>query len=150
MVSRLFLSPMFAIPVGGAHAGARLNEDVMTETSTIESLLGQWVDAFNAHDLDRHMELYTEDATLFGSVDQLQVGREAIREYFGKRGPGVRVKAYPMPQVREVGPDVTVTAGHVEFADGDEPMPYRVTWVLVRRDGNWRIAQHHGSPRRGA
>ena len=31
------------------------------------------------------MALYTEDATLFGSVDELQVGRSAIRDYFGKR-----------------------------------------------------------------
>ena len=42
---------------------------------------------------------------------------------------------------------VAVTAGHVDFADGDQPMPYRVTWVLAKRDGNWQIAQHHGSPR---
>ena len=52
-----------------------------------------------------------------------------------------------MPQVRDVGGDVKVTAGFVEFADGDTPSPYRMTWVLVRRDGNWRITQHHGSPR---
>ena len=55
-----------------------------------------------------------------------------------------------MPQVRDVGGDVKVTAGFVEFADGDTPIPYRMTWVLVRRDGNWRITQHHGSPRREA
>jgi hypothetical protein len=96
------------------------------------------------------MRLYLENATLFGSVDALQIGRDRIRDYFGKRGPGVRVKAYPMPRVAEIAPDVCATAGHVDFADGDELIPYRMTWVLVRRDGNWRIAQHHGSPRRGA
>ena len=46
-------------------------------------------------------------------------------------------------------PAVAVIAGHVDFADGDEPMPYRMTWVLARQNGNWRIMQHHGSPRRG-
>lgn len=122
----------------------------MTATPTVESLLAQWIEAFNSHDLDSHMELYTEDATLFGSVDQLQVGRDAIRGYFGGRGPNVRVKSYPMPQVRQIAADVVVTAGHVDFADGEKPSPYRMTWVLVRRDGNWRITQHHGSPRRGA
>ena len=44
-------------------------------TPTIETLLAEWIAAFNSHDLDAHMELYTEDATLFGSVDELQVGR---------------------------------------------------------------------------
>jgi uncharacterized protein (TIGR02246 family) len=122
----------------------------MSATPTVESLHAQWVAAFNAHDLDRHMALYYEDAMLFGAVDELQDGREAIRAYFGGRGPGVRVKSYPMPKVREVSADVAITAGHVDFADGDKPDPYRMTWVLVRRDGNWRIAQHHGSPRRGS
>lgn len=121
----------------------------MTETPTIESLIDQWVDAFNAHDLDRHMALYRPDAMLFGAVDALQEGREAIRSYFANRGPGVRVKSYPPPVVRQTGEDHAVTAGHVEFADGDQPMPYRLTWGLVRTDGNWRIAQHHGSPRHG-
>ena len=122
----------------------------MTETPTVESLRLQWIEAFNSHDLDRHMELYTEDATLFGSVDELQVGRRAIRDYFAKRPPSVHVKAYPMPHVRELEANVAVTAGFVEFADGDTPSPYRMTWVLARRGGNWRITQHHGSPRRGA
>lgn len=121
----------------------------MTDTPSVEALLAEWIAAFNAHDLDRHMKLYTEDAILFGSVDELQKGRESIRKYFGARPPTIRVKAYPMPEVREIAPDVLVTAAHVDFADGETPSPYRLTWVLVRKDRNWRIAQHHGSPRFG-
>lgn len=122
----------------------------MTATPTVESLHAQWVEAFNSHDLDRYMELYTEDAVLFGSVDELQDGRAAIRSYFGKRPPGIRVKSYPLPRARQAAADVMITAGHVDFADGGQLIPYRMTWVLVRRNGNWRIAQHHGSPRRGS
>ena len=122
----------------------------MIKTPTVESLHAAWVEAFNSHDLDRHMELYMEDAMLFGAVDELQDGRNAIRQYFGKRPAGMRVKSYPMPLVRQIAAEVAITAGHVDFADGDEISPYRMTWVLVRRDTNWRIAQHHGSPRRGA
>jgi uncharacterized protein (TIGR02246 family) len=121
----------------------------MAATPTVESLLAQWIEAFNAHDLDRHAALYTEDAVLFGSIDALQLGRDAVRAYFGRRPPSVRVKAYPTPRVAHLAPDVVATAGHVDFADGDTPVPYRMTWVLVRHDGNWIIAQHHGSPRRG-
>ena len=121
----------------------------MTATPTPEALLAEWIAAFNAHDLDRHMQLYTEDAMLFGAVDELKLGRANVRSYFGGRGPGVRVKSYPMPEVREITPDIVVTGGHVDFADGDTPSPYRMTWLLVKKDGNWRIAQHHGSPRFG-
>ena len=118
-------------------------------TPTVEDLLAQWIEAFDRHDLDRHMALYTEDATLFGSVDELKVGRDAIRAYFAGRAPDVRVKSYPMPQVRMLTADVAVTAGFVDFAEGDTPSPYRMTWVLVRQHGDWKITQHHGSPRRG-
>jgi uncharacterized protein (TIGR02246 family) len=121
----------------------------MTDTPTVESLHAAWVAAFNSHDLDRHMACYTTDATLFGSVDDLQIGIDAIRAYFSKVPDQVWVKAYKMPRVSQISPEVAVTAGHVDFANGEEPMPYRMTWVLVRQNGNWRIAQHHGSPRRG-
>ncbi len=116
----------------------------------IAALHAAWVRAFNSRDLDAHMALYAEDATLFGSVDALQHGRDGIRVYFAGRPPGVHVAAYPMPAVQFVAPDVAVTTGHVEFADGATPMPYRMTWVLVRREGAWRIVHHHGSPRIGA
>lgn len=121
----------------------------MPDTPTIDSLIAQWVEAFNAHDLDRHMALYTPDAVLFGSVDVLHEGRDAIRGYFGNRPADVRVESYPAPVVRNLGADVAITAGHVVFAAGAKPMPYRVTWALVRQNGNWMIAQHHGSPQRG-
>ena len=121
----------------------------MSDTPTVEALLQSWIDAFNSHDLDKHMALYHEDAILFGSVDELQIGREAIRTYFAKRPPGMQVKRYPMPLVRDVAPGVKVTAGHVDFGDGGSLSPYRMTWALVKTDGNWRIAQHHGSPRFG-
>ena len=121
----------------------------MTDTPTIDSLIAEWTEAFNAHDLDRHMALYTPDAMLFGSVDELQDGREAIAAYFGNRPPGVRVALYGPPLVRQISDDAAVTAAHVDFANGEEPMPYRLSWTLIRQDGNWRIAQHHGSPRHG-
>ena len=121
----------------------------VAETLTVERLLEQWIAAFNSHDLDAHMALYLEDATLFGAVDELKVGRNAIRAYFGGRGSAMRVAAYPLPRTRMLTPDIAITSGHVDFADGDKINPYRMTWVLVKRDGNWRIAQHHGSPRKG-
>ena len=120
----------------------------MAQTPTVESLHQQWIEAFNAHDLDRHMALYMPDALLFGAVDELQVGRPAIRDYFAKRSPHMRVSRYVMPKVSMLAADVAATAVHVDFADDADDMPYRMTWALVRQDGNWRIAQHHGSPRR--
>ena len=119
----------------------------MTDLGTLENFHKRWIEVFNSHDLDAHAALYTEDAMLFGSVPELIIGRAAIRAYFGGRGPKVHVAHYPFPRVTMIADDVAVTATHVDFADGDQPMPYRVTWMLVKRDGAWKIAQHHGSPR---
>lgn len=116
-------------------------------TPTIEDLHAQWIAAFNAHDLDQHVALYIEDAMLFGAEPDLKIGRNGIRAYFGNRGPNVRVANYPFPQIVMIRDDIAATAAYVDFADGDEPMPYRVTWLLVKRNGDWKIAQHHGSPR---
>ena len=44
----------------------------MSETPSIDSLLEQWIAAFNSRDLDAHMALYEPDAVLFGSVDELR------------------------------------------------------------------------------
>jgi uncharacterized protein (TIGR02246 family) len=119
----------------------------MPHTPTIEALHATWIEVFNSRDLDRHAALYTEDAMMFGAIPDLVLGRAGIRGYFAGRGPGVHVRHYPLPHIVQLAPDFAATAAHVEFADGETPMPYRVTWMLVRRGGNWRIAQHHGSPR---
>jgi ketosteroid isomerase-like protein len=119
----------------------------MRAISTIETLLATWVEAFNNHDLDLHAGLYLEDAMLFGSIPALVIGRQAIREYFSRRGPNVCVRHYPFPHILQLSEGIVATAAHVDFADGDNLVPYRVTWMLVQRGGNWHIAQHHGSPR---
>ena len=119
----------------------------MADTPTIEALHKRWIEVFNSHDLDAHVALYTEDAMMFGAIPELVIGRDAIKTYFGGRGPKVHVAKYPFPRVVMLRDDVAATATHVDFADGDTPMPYRLTWMLIKQDGNWRIAQHHGSPR---
>lgn len=118
------------------------------KTPTLDSLLGHWVAAFNSHDLDQHVSLYTEDAMLFGSTEELYRGHEGVRRYFGGLPANATVRSYPPPVVLHLGDGIALTAGYVDFADGEILLPYRMTWTLVRKDGDWRIVQHHGSPRR--
>jgi uncharacterized protein (TIGR02246 family) len=119
----------------------------MPETPTIEALHAAWVDAFNRHDLEAHGALYTADAMMFGSTPDLVLGREGVRAYFAKRPPGMQVRNYPLPRISQLTPESAATAAYVDFADGDKVFPFRITWMLVKRNGNWLIAQHHGSPR---
>jgi uncharacterized protein (TIGR02246 family) len=119
----------------------------MTRTPTIEALRAAWIEAFNNRDLETHARLYTADATLFGSRAALSIGRAAIRDYFARLGEGVRVKRYHDPHIVKLGADIAAASGYVDFADGETPSPYRMTWMLVKHEGDWLIAQHHGSPR---
>jgi len=120
----------------------------MTEAQSIENLIAHWFDAFNAHDLDTHVQLYTDDAMLFGSDDALHRGHAGVRGYFGGLPADACVRSFPTPVIIHLSPDTAVLAGYVDFADGDELLPYRLTWALVRQSGHWKIAQHHGSPRK--
>ena len=122
-------------------------EGCIAPTPTIEALIAAWVEAFNARDLNAHVALYTHDATLFGSRPVLSIGREAIRAYFAALGPEVRAERFHEPQVIHPTPQTAAIAAFVDFVDGVVPSPYRMTWMAVQRDGEWRIAQHHGSPR---
>jgi ketosteroid isomerase-like protein len=102
---------------------------------------------FNSHDLARHVQLYTADALLFGSDDELYRGHAGVRSYFAKLSDNAGVRNYAAPVAVTLDPDLVVTAAYVDFFEGDTLMPYRLTWTLIRREGNWKIAQHHGSPR---
>ena len=62
-----------------------------------------------------------------------------------KERPSGTYGTRPTPGVHRLAPDVAVTAGRVDFSDGVTVTPFRVTWVLQRRDGAWRIAHHRGS-----
>lgn len=117
-------------------------------TPTIESVHAQWIAAYNAHDLDHHVALYTQDATLFGGRPDLMIGHVGIRSYFSQFGNTDRVSRFPLPHIVMIRDDVAAAAGYVDFIDGNESVPYRMTWLLTKQDGNWKIAQHHGSPRR--
>lgn len=120
----------------------------MISTPTIESVHAQWVTAYNTHDLDLHVALYTEDATLFGGRPDLMFGHEGIRAYFSQFGEQDRVNAFPAPHVVMIRDDIAALSGYVDFFDNGQIVPYRMTWLLVKQNGDWKIAQHHGSPRR--
>lgn len=119
----------------------------MPHTPTPDKLREQWIDAYNSHDIDRHVHLYTADALLFGSDDELYRGHEGVRRYFGKQADNARVRHYATPTFVGLEENVVLTAAYVEFVEGEALMPYRLTWTLIRHNGNWKIAQHHGSPR---
>ncbi len=106
-----------------------------------------WSRAFHARDIDALAALYAPDALFFGSVPDLFCGRAGVRGYFASLRADIVLEEFSVPAVAQAGPDAIITAGYWRFRFGGEIRPYRLTWTLARRDGEWLIAAHHASPR---
>ncbi len=95
---------------------------------------------------------YTDDAVFFGGRPGLQQGSAGVRAYFESyAGTITRAKlTLRDQQVFRLAPDLILAQGFGEFALGfadgrSSDTVQRTTLVLVRRDGRWKILQHHFS-----
>lgn len=118
------------------------------------AIVEQWAAAFNAGDVDKIIARYTSDASVHGTTaPNLAVGTDSLRAYFTPAARArTQVKMDGNGTATALSPDHIVLAGFYEFsgtrADGQAfTAPARYTFVLVRRDGAWRIAHQHSSPR---
>ena len=125
------------LSISAAKAGP--NEDAVAVRAT-------WEQAFNSGNADKIATLYTKDAMMFGSTAQLFTGTDGVRTYFSKLPAGTKVKMGGQKAIAH-GPDLLFSSGFADFtlADGTV-LHYRLTLALVKVDGKWLVAQHHGSP----
>jgi uncharacterized protein (TIGR02246 family) len=115
------------------------------------AIVDQWSATYSANDRDALVKLYTPDALLLGTTDQVATrGTADIREYFVALDKGGRRNTIKERDVIVLGPEAVTVAGFYDFARKEqnyEPRPSRFTMVIVKRDGRWMIAHHHSSPR---
>ena len=125
------------LSISAAKAGP--NEDAV-------AVRAAWEQTFNSGDADKIAALYTKDAMMFGSTAQLFAGTDGVRTYFSKLPAGIKVKMGDQQAIAH-GPDLLFSSGFADFtlANGTV-LPYRLTLALVKVDGKWLVAQHHGSP----
>ncbi len=120
------------------------------DETAIRDVLDRMYLAWAAEDPDAIADVYLPDATVV-MPGVLRVGSDEVRAYFaaGFAGPLKGSRATDEPHsVRFAGPDaaIVVSEGGVLRADENSvPAARRVraTWVLARRDGQWRIAAYH-------
>ena len=115
------------------------------------AIVDQWSATYSANDRNALVKLYTPDAILLGTTDQVATrGTEEIREYFVALDKGGRKNTLKERDIIVLGPEAVVVTGFYDFARKEqnyEPRPSRFTMVVVKRDGVWMIAHHHSSPR---
>ena len=115
----------------------------------VAGLIEKWSAGFRRLDAEALASLYSNSVFFFGSKPLLYRGRQGVADYFNAlprwNSPSVRFDV----ATAQVNPDVINVAGTASFVvDADsEPLLVKITWVIVREDGEWRIASHHVSSR---
>jgi uncharacterized protein (TIGR02246 family) len=120
-----------------------------SETDDIASdIIARWSAGFGKLDADALAALYSRSAFFFGSNPTLYSGRDGVKAYFDglPRWAAPRVQ-FSEVRTERVNPDLVNMAAIASFfLDGDVPsLAVKITWVIAREDGDWKIACHHVS-----
>ena len=115
---------------------------------TVSAIMEKWAAGFNRLDASALASLYSKGAFFFGSNPHLYRGDAGVVSYFDAlprwNSPTVR---FADVATQQVGSDVINVAARASFfVDEDAaPLSVKLTWVIVREDGEWKIASHHVS-----
>lgn len=111
------------------------------------AITSKWAAAFARLDADTLSSLYSKNAFFFGSNPNLYRGREEVKAYFNQlprwRAPSVR---FSDVRTEASGDDLVNMAAIASFVFAqDDTLTVKITWVIVREDGDWKIVNHHVS-----
>ncbi|RQH16307.1 SgcJ/EcaC family oxidoreductase [Bradyrhizobium sp. RP6] len=120
-----------------------------TEADAIVSaVIAKWCAGFAKLDAAALSSLYAKDAFFFGSNPKLYRGRGGVADYFNGL-PRWREPSATFSEVNAVqaSPDLINMAAIIAFdLAGERPdLVVKMSWVLIREDGEWKIVNHHAS-----
>ena len=121
------------------------------EADTIVSaIIAKWYAGFATLDAAALSSLYSKNAFFFGSNPKLYRGRDRVADYFNGlprwRQPSV---VFSEVNAAQAGSDLINMAAIVSFdLAGERPeFSVKMSWVILREDGDWKIVNHHASSR---
>lgn len=115
-----------------------------------ERLISAWA----VHDAEAFSQLFAPDGTLIMSGVYVK-GRDKIRQYmedaYANHWKATTVKGKPI-DIKPLGSDAValLSEGGVMFPGETEyssKEAIRASWILIRSEGEWRIAVYHNAPR---
>jgi ketosteroid isomerase-like protein len=116
----------------------------------VSGIMAKWAAGFSRLDADKLSSLYSKHALFFGSNPKLYRGREGVAAYFNAL-PRWRSSAVEFTDVvaEQASPDLINVAATASFDvdHGATKLSVKITWVIVREDGDWKIVSHHVSSR---
>jgi uncharacterized protein (TIGR02246 family) len=109
----------------------------------------KWAAAFSKMDVKALASLYSTNAFFFGSNPNLYRGIDGVTAYFSGL-PKWLSRRVEFTDVRtgQAADNLVNFAGTASFfVDGNtEPLlAVKMTWVIIREDGDWKIVSHHAS-----
>src|ERR1700753_1288983 len=106
----------------------------------------KWAAAFARLDAEALSSLYSKHALFFGSNPTLYRGRDGVRSYFEglPRWQSQGVK-FTDVVTETAGAELVSMAGTANFTFDKATLTVKITWVIVREDGGWKILSHHVS-----
>ena len=114
----------------------------------VSAIMGKWATAFSSLDAGALASLYSRNAFFFGSNPSLYRGNDGVAAYF----EGLPRWSSPSVQFTDVktaqaASDLINVAGTASFLveEGAEPLTVKITWVIIREGGEWKIVSHHVS-----
>jgi uncharacterized protein (TIGR02246 family) len=114
----------------------------------VARITAKWAAAFSRMDVAALASLYSSNAFFFGSNPNLYRGNDGVTAYFSGL-PRWSSQTVQFTDVRtgQAAADLINFAGTASFVvDGSaEPLTVKITWVIVREDGEWKIVSHHVS-----
>jgi len=114
----------------------------------VSGIIEKWSAAFNKLDADGLASLYSRNALFYGSTPPLYKGKEGVAAYFNAL-PRWNSPTVQFTDVRtaQVNADLINFAGTASFFvnEGAPLLSVKISWVIVREDGDWKIASHHVS-----
>jgi ketosteroid isomerase-like protein len=119
-----------------------------TADDIVSAIIEKWSASFNKLDAKALASLYSKNAFFFGSNPTLYHGHDGVAAYFSAlprwSSPTVQFTDFSTAQVN---PDLINFAGTASFFidEGAPPLSVKISWVIAREYGDWKIASHHVS-----
>jgi uncharacterized protein (TIGR02246 family) len=114
----------------------------------VSGIMGRWAAAFSKVDAKALASLYSKNAFFFGSNPTFYRGNDGVQAYF-EGLPRWTSPTVQFTDVRtaQVAADLINVAGTASFTveEGAEPLTVKITWVIIREAGEWKIVSHHVS-----
>jgi uncharacterized protein (TIGR02246 family) len=114
----------------------------------VSAIIEKWSAGFRRLDAEALASLYSKNAFFFGSNPTLYRGQQGVAAYFNAlpRWSSSTVQ-FSDARTAQVGLDLINFAGTASFFLDESAMPLsvKISWVIAREDGEWRIVSHHVS-----